>query len=60
MSTTQRSKTTPPQPRYRGRNPRGLRRLQYLVSYTKGGRDLTADERGALNWLCNPIVRDNA
>lgn len=50
----------PAQPRYRGRNPRDLRKLQQTLSFTKGGRALTAAERGGLAFLCNPMVRDNA
>lgn len=63
MSTTSPSypkNRQPAQPRYRGRNPRALRKLQQTLSYTKGGRDLTAAERGGLAFLCNPFVRDNA
>ncbi len=59
MSTKSRGpKITPPQPRYRSRDVRTLRRTYHTLSYTKGGRALTAAERGGAKRLCNEGIQD--
>lgn len=46
------SNRQPAAPRYLGRNPRAVRKLQHVV-FTIKGRDLTAAERGACRFLCS-------
>lgn len=51
-------KNQPRRFRYTGRNPRALRRVQYVLSFVKG-RELTPEERGALSFFSTPLGRDD-
>lgn len=51
------SRFQPARVRYRGHHPRLLRKAQNTL-WAIRGRDLTNDERGALNYFSSPLVRE--